>query len=132
VRASVRCRPGLDWQFCGSHALDEAYVLSVGAFGAAWDDGMVARWSANPLGMLWPEMDAALATSGGENGGPAGRGAAVGRSAGPGPFKRFHIEGFAGRRDVLIEASGGSSISPTAVGPNRNCSMGRGVPKSTA
>jgi len=29
-----------------------------GAFRAAWDDAMVARWSANPLGMLWPEMDA--------------------------------------------------------------------------
>jgi hypothetical protein len=31
---------------------------------------MVVRWSANPLGMLWPEMDAAFATSGGGNGGP--------------------------------------------------------------
>ena len=30
---------------------------------------MVARWSANPLGMLWPEMDAAFVTSGGANGG---------------------------------------------------------------
>ena len=40
-----------------------------GPFGAAWDDAMVARWSANPLGMLWPEMDAALVTSGGGNGG---------------------------------------------------------------
>jgi hypothetical protein len=29
-----------------------------GTFGAAWDDAIVARWSANPLGMLWPEMDA--------------------------------------------------------------------------
>jgi len=37
----------------------------VSLFGAAWDDAMVARWSANPLGMLWPEMDAAFATSGG-------------------------------------------------------------------
>lgn len=27
-----------------------------GAFGAAWDDAMVARWSANPMGMLWPQM----------------------------------------------------------------------------
>jgi hypothetical protein len=26
---------------------------------------MVARWSANPLGMLWPEMDAAFVTTGG-------------------------------------------------------------------
>jgi hypothetical protein len=38
-----------------------------GAFGAAWDDAMVARWSANPLGMLSPER-AAFVTSGG--GGP--------------------------------------------------------------
>jgi hypothetical protein len=29
-----------------------------GAFGAAWDDAMVARWSANPLGMLRPGVDA--------------------------------------------------------------------------
>ena len=36
-----------------------------GAFGAAWDDAMVARWSANPLGMLWPERDAAFVTTGG-------------------------------------------------------------------
>jgi hypothetical protein len=26
-----------------------------GAFGAAWDGAMVARWSANSLGILWPE-----------------------------------------------------------------------------
>jgi hypothetical protein len=32
----------------GSQALDEAYVPFFGAFGAAWHDGMVARWSANP------------------------------------------------------------------------------------
>ncbi len=36
-----------------------------GAFGVAWDDAMVARWSANPLGMLWPERDAAFVTTGG-------------------------------------------------------------------
>ena len=35
--------------------LDEAYVPFFGAFGVAGDDAMVARWSANPLGMLWPE-----------------------------------------------------------------------------
>jgi hypothetical protein len=34
--------------------VDEAYVPFFGAFGAAWDDAMVVRWSANPLGMLWP------------------------------------------------------------------------------
>jgi hypothetical protein len=28
-----------------------------------------ACWSANPLGLLWPERDAAFTTSGGENGG---------------------------------------------------------------
>ena len=57
------------WQFSGSQVLDEAYVPFLGAFGAAWDDAMVARWSANPLGMLWPELDAALVTSGGNGGG---------------------------------------------------------------
>jgi hypothetical protein len=35
--------------------LDEAYVPFFGAVGSAWGDAMVARWSANPLGMLWPE-----------------------------------------------------------------------------
>jgi hypothetical protein len=35
------------------------------AFGAAWGDAIVARWSANPLGMLWPEMDAAFVAAGG-------------------------------------------------------------------
>jgi hypothetical protein len=56
------------WQFSGSQALDEAYVPFFGAFGAAWDDAMVARWSPNPLGMLWPELDAAFVTSGGSGG----------------------------------------------------------------
>jgi hypothetical protein len=55
------------WQFSGTQGLDEAYVHFLGAFGAAWDDAMVARCSANPLGMLWPDMDAASVTSG--NGG---------------------------------------------------------------
>lgn len=41
-----------------------------GAFGTAWDDAMVARWSANSLGMLWPEMDEAFASLGGNGGGP--------------------------------------------------------------
>jgi hypothetical protein len=41
-----------------------------GAFGAAWDDVIVARWSGNALGMLWPEMDAAFMASGGGNGSP--------------------------------------------------------------
>jgi hypothetical protein len=58
------------WQFSGSQALDEAYVPFFGAFGAAWDDAMVAHWSANPFGMLWLETDAAFVTSGGENRAP--------------------------------------------------------------
>jgi hypothetical protein len=58
------------YQFTGSEALDEAYVPFFGAFGAAWDDAMVAGWSANPLGMLWPERDAAFVTTGG-GGSPA-------------------------------------------------------------
>ena len=42
---------------------------------------MVARWSANPLGMLWPEMDAALiASSGGSS--TAGHAAPAGDLAG--------------------------------------------------
>jgi hypothetical protein len=36
--------------------LDKAY----GAFGAAWNDSMVARRSVSPLGTLWPTMDAAF------------------------------------------------------------------------
>jgi hypothetical protein len=36
------------WQFTGSEGLDEAYVPFFGAFGAAWDDGMVAL----PLALL--------------------------------------------------------------------------------
>jgi hypothetical protein len=31
---------------------------------------MVARWSADPLGMLWPEREAVLARSGGGGSGP--------------------------------------------------------------
>jgi hypothetical protein len=37
-----------------------SYVPFLGEFGGAWVDTMVARWRANPLGMLWPEMDAAV------------------------------------------------------------------------
>jgi hypothetical protein len=36
----------------GNQALDEALVPFFGAFGAACDGAIVARWSANPLGML--------------------------------------------------------------------------------
>ena len=35
---------------------------------------MVARWSANPLGMLWPEMDATAVAFGGEGGARRRRG----------------------------------------------------------
>jgi hypothetical protein len=31
----------------------------------------LTRWSANPLGMLWPERDAASVSSGGNGGPPA-------------------------------------------------------------
>jgi hypothetical protein len=41
-----------------------------GAFGTGWDDAMVVRWSANPLGMLWCDMNAAFLISDGGNGGP--------------------------------------------------------------
>jgi hypothetical protein len=41
------------------------YVPFFGAFGAAWDNAMVARWNANPVGMLWPERDAAFMSAGG-------------------------------------------------------------------
>jgi hypothetical protein len=53
-------------------------VPSFGALGTARDDAMVARWSANPLAMLWTEMDAAFASSGGNGGGPHSDGAAAG------------------------------------------------------
>jgi hypothetical protein len=43
---------------------------AIGAFGAPWDDAIVARWSANPLGVHWPEIDAALVKSDRGNGGP--------------------------------------------------------------
>ena len=53
-----------------SEPLDEAYVPFFGAFGAAWDDAMVARWSGNPLGMLWSERDAAAVLGDGDGRGP--------------------------------------------------------------
>ena len=65
--------------------LDEAYVPFFGAFGTARDDAIIARWSANPLAMLWPG-GAAFVTSGGGMG-PAGHSAAPGghhRQAGGG------------------------------------------------
>jgi hypothetical protein len=52
------------------------FVPFFGAFGAAWDDAMVARWSDNPFGMLWPEMDAAFVTSA-ETGGDVVRGSLI-------------------------------------------------------
>ena len=53
------------WQFSGSQAPDGAYVPFFGAFGVAWDDAMVARWSANPLAILCPEMNAVFTRAGG-------------------------------------------------------------------
>ena len=58
------------WQCFSSKALDEAYVPFFGAFGAAWDHAMVAHRSANPLGVLWPEINAAFMSSGGNGGAP--------------------------------------------------------------
>jgi hypothetical protein len=53
------------WQFFRHSGPQEAYVPFCGALGAAWDDSVVARWSADTLGMLWPEMEAGFVTSGG-------------------------------------------------------------------
>ena len=50
VSATVRCRSRLRRQFSSSQALDEVYVPFFGAFGAAWDDAMVARWNVIPSG----------------------------------------------------------------------------------
>jgi hypothetical protein len=44
--------------------------LFLGAFGTAWDDATVVRWSAEPLGMLSPEMDAVFLAGDGSGGGP--------------------------------------------------------------
>jgi hypothetical protein len=38
------------WQLSGTPGLDEAYVPLFGAFGAARDDAMVARWCARCCG----------------------------------------------------------------------------------
>jgi hypothetical protein len=64
----------------GNQALDEALVPLFGAFGVAQDDAIVARWSANPLGMLSRRWMRRLATRGG--GGAAGYAAAVGNDEG--------------------------------------------------
>ena len=61
------------WRFSGSDRHDEAYVPFFGASGAAWDDAMVAHWSANPLAMLWPTMGAAFVSNGGGSPPAAGR-----------------------------------------------------------
>ena len=51
--------------------LGEAYVPFFSAFRTAWNNSMFVRWSANPLGMLWPEIDAALIASNGGSVPPA-------------------------------------------------------------
>jgi hypothetical protein len=43
-----------------------------GAFDVAWDEAMVARCSANPLGMLGPELGARMAANGTVAQDPAG------------------------------------------------------------
>lgn len=53
------------WRFASSQQLNQAYVPFFGAFGTASDDPMVARWGADPLGMLWPEMETAFVGNGG-------------------------------------------------------------------
>lgn len=52
------------WQFLTSQTLKQVDVPFFGAFGAAWDDDLVARWSAEPLGML--ERETRFTMSGGE------------------------------------------------------------------
>ena len=66
------------YQFTGSEALDEAYVPFFGAFGAAWDDAMVARWSANPARHAVAGDGCGVRGGGRWWRGPAGRGAAAG------------------------------------------------------
>jgi len=51
------------WQLFSSEVLDEAHVPFFDPFGPAWEDAMIARWSANPLGMLWPDIDGAPMSS---------------------------------------------------------------------
>jgi hypothetical protein len=53
------------WQIYGYEALDQADIPFFGAFGTAWDDAMVQRWSAEPFAMLWPEPVAIIAGSAG-------------------------------------------------------------------
>jgi hypothetical protein len=72
----------LGWQIFTHEALDQADLPFFGAFGTAWNDAMVRRWSAEPLAMLWPEPDAAIITG----------------SAGGGPVPQ--------RRPVMIVAAG--------------------------
>jgi hypothetical protein len=64
-------------QFTGSEEFDEAYVPFFGAFGAAWDDAMLARWCASPLGTLWPEWMRRLSRRVVAGPSPAGCGAAA-------------------------------------------------------
>ncbi len=59
--------------------LDDPYVPFFGTFGAAWDGAMIAGWSANPLGMLWPERDAGFLA--GDSGGGGRRPCCGGRSS---------------------------------------------------
>ena len=62
------------WQFFSIEALDEAYVPFFGAFGAAWDDVMVAHWRANPVAMV-PRWSAITSSTSRIPGAVAGAGA---------------------------------------------------------
>jgi hypothetical protein len=73
-------------------------VLFFGAFGAAWDDAMAARWSAHPLATLWPEMDAAFVAAGG--------GAAASHGAAAGGHHRCRIESSDGKGNAGVQGSG--------------------------
>jgi hypothetical protein len=70
--------------------LDEAYVPFFGALAAACNDVMVACWSTNPLGMLWPEVDAAFVMSGGGNGRAVGGNPAAGDQRVADPSQQRH------------------------------------------
>jgi hypothetical protein len=53
------------YQFTGAEALDEGPTCRSSAPSVtAWDHAMVARGSAHPVGILWPEMDTALVAAG--------------------------------------------------------------------
>ena len=56
-------------RWSSNDCLDEVYVPFFGALGAAWDDPIIASWSANPLACSGRERS--VVTSGGGMGPPA-------------------------------------------------------------